>query len=94
MIDDLRNRISSFDQEESRFKREFFRGVLEVELDGNGRILIPRKMLDSIEVVGDIVMVGQDSKIEIWDKINYEESAMDTEDFVNLTTRVFGKQEK
>lgn len=67
---------------------------MEVELDGNGRILIPRKMLDSIEVVGDIVMVGQDSKIEIWDKINYEESAMDTEDFVNLTTRVFGKQEK
>ena len=94
LIDDLRNRISSFDQEESRFKREFFRGVLEVELDGNGRILIPRKMLDSIEVVGDIEMVGQDSKIEIWDKINYEESAMNTEDFVNLTTRVFGKQEK
>ncbi|WP_294141434.1 division/cell wall cluster transcriptional repressor MraZ [uncultured Sanguibacteroides sp.] len=94
LIDDLRNRISLFDQEESCFKREFFRGVFEVDLDGNGRILIPKKMLDEIEVEGDIVMVGQDSKIEIWDKINYEESAMNTEDFVNLTTRVFGKQEK
>lgn len=37
-----------------------------MELDGNGRVLIPRKMLDSIGIEGDeIVRVGQDSKIEI-----------------------------
>ena len=95
LIAGLREKLSQFNREQVRFFREFFRGAQEVELDGNGRILIPRKMLDGIGMEKDeIVMVGQDSKIEIWDKINYEESAMDTEDFVNLTTRVFGKQEK
>ena len=94
LIADMRNRLSLFHRDESRFKREFFRGVLEVELDGNGRILIPKKMLEDIDVEGEIVMVGQDVKIEIWDKINYEKSAMNAEDFVNLTGQVFGDQDK
>ena len=60
-----------------------------MELDGNGRILIPRKMLDDIGIAGEeIVMVGQDSKIEIWGKIKYEESTMDTDEFVLLTTQI------
>ena len=72
-----------------RFFREFFRGAQEVELDGNGRVLIPRRMLDSIGIEGDeIVMVGQDSKIEIWGKIKYEESTMNTDEFVLLTSQI------
>jgi len=60
-----------------------------VELDGTGRVLIPRRMLDSIGIEGDeIVMVGQDSKIEIWGKIKYEESTMNTDEFVLLTSQI------
>ena len=60
-----------------------------MELDGNGRILIPHKMLDDIGIAGEeIVMVGQDSKIEIWGKIKYGESTMDTDEFVLLTTQI------
>ena len=46
-------------------------------------------MLDGIGMEKDeIVMVGQDSKIEIWGKIKYEESAMDTDEFVLLTSQI------
>lgn len=91
LIAELRTRLSQFNRDQSRFLREFFRGALEVEMDGNGRILIPRKMLDDTGVSTDeIVMVGQDSKIEIWGKIKYEESAMNTDDFVLLTERLMG----
>ena len=89
LIAGLRSKLSQFNREQSRFLREFFRGVLEVELDGNGRVLIPRKMLDDVGITGEeIVMVGQDSKIEIWGKIKYEESTMDTDEFVLLTTEI------
>lgn len=89
LITGLRSKLSQFNREQSRFLREFFRGVLEVELDGNGRILIPRKMLEEVGVEGEeIVMVGQGSKIEIWGKIKYEESVMDTDEFVLLTTQM------
>lgn len=88
LIADLRSKMSQFNREQVRFKREFFRGVMEVELDGNGRILIPRRMLEEVGIEEEIVMVGQDSKIEIWGKIKYEESAMDTDEFVLLTTQI------
>ena len=88
LIAGLREKLSQFNREQVRFFREFFRGAQEVELDGNGRVLIPRKMLDSIGIEGDeIVMVGQDSKIEIWGKIKYEESTMNTDEFVLLTSQ-------
>ena len=88
LIAGLREKLSQFNREQVRFFREFFRGAQEVELDGNGRVLIPRRMLDSIGIEGDeIVMVGQDSKIEIWGKIKYEESTMNTDEFVLLTSQ-------
>lgn len=89
LIAELRTKISLFNPEQSRFKREFFRGVMEVEMDGNGRILIPKKMLEEVGIESDIVMVGQDSKIEIWGKNKYEESALDAKAFLELTDRTF-----
>ena len=50
LIAGLREKLSQFNREQVRFFREFFRGAQEVELDGNGRVLIPRKMLDSIGI--------------------------------------------
>ena len=91
LIADLRAKVNQFNREHSRFLREFFRGALEVELDANGRVLFPRKMLDTIEIDEDeIVMVGLDSKIEIWGKIKYKESAMDADEFVFLTSQIGG----
>ncbi len=83
LIAGLREKLSQFNREQVRFFREFFRGAQEVELDGNGRVLIPRRMLDSIGIE-----VGQDSKIEIWGKIKYEESTMNTDEFVLLTSQI------
>ena len=61
----------------------------EVSFVMRRNMLIPRKMLDSIGIEGDeIVMVGQDSKIEIWGKIKYEESTMNTDEFVLLTSQI------
>lgn len=89
LVEELRVKLSPFNPEHMRFRRGFFHGTLEVEVDNNGRILIPRKMLDEVAIEGDeIVMVGLDSKIEIWDKIKYEEGAMSSEEFVLLTDKL------
>ena len=89
LAEELRAKLSPFNQEHMRFRRGLFHGALEVELDANGRILIPRKMLGQVAIEGDeIVLVGLDSKIEIWDKIKYEEGALSTEEFVLLTDKL------
>lgn len=89
LVEELRMKLSPFNQEHMRFRRGFFQGTLEVEMDANGRILIPRKMLDEVGIgKEDVVLVGLDSRIEIWDKIKYEGRAMSTEEFVLLTDKL------
>ena len=94
LIVELRTKLSWFDREQSQFKREFFRGVIEVEMDANGRMLIPKKMLEDLDIQSDIVMVGQDVKMEIWGQEVYEKNALSVDHFVNLTAEIFGSKNK
>lgn len=60
-----------------QFVRFFLAGASEVELDKQGRILIPGNLREFAELMKDVVLVGVGKKIEIWDKTRYMESATD-----------------
>ena len=49
-----------------------------------GRVSIPKKLLESIGVTKEVVFSGNDYKIEIWAKENYEASAISNEEFLNI----------
>jgi len=66
----LADRIGSMPmtQAEAReFSRHFFSGASDVELDKQGRILIPQNLRDYAGMNGDVVVVGVNQRIEIWD---------------------------
>lgn len=72
-----------------RFNRLFFSGAAEVELDGLGRILMPRHLKEFAQIKDDVVIVGVSNRIEIWAKAKwkafYESSR---ESFEDLAERV------
>jgi MraZ protein len=71
--------------------REFFKGTAEIQLDGNNRMLIPRRLLDWAEIMdGDVILAGQDGKIEIWDKNKYEKRTVSEDDFASLAENILG----
>lgn len=88
LVEGLREKVSRFNGEHVRFMRAFFQGVIEVEIDGNGRILVPRKMLDEAGIGNEAVMVGLDAKIELWERERYEKNAMSKEEFLHLTQKL------
>lgn len=88
LVGDLRSKVSRFNGEHARFMRAFFQGVVEVEVDGNGRILVPRKMLDEAGIGAEAVMVGLDAKIELWERGRYEKNAMSKDEFLRLTQKL------
>ena len=47
-------------------QRLFFSGAGIVDCDRQGRILIPRHLMDYAGVVKDVMIVGLSSRIEIW----------------------------
>lgn len=94
LVGALRARLNMFDRSHATFMRELYRGVQEVEMDVSGRILLPKRMLDEVGIDKDLVLVGQDSKIEIWDAEKYDGMKMAGEDFARLTQDVFDIQNR
>lgn len=55
-----------------QFIRFFFAGAAEVEVDGQGRILLPAKLREYAGITKEVVSVGVGTKVEIWSKERYE----------------------
>ena len=50
------------------FKRSFFSGASNVELDKSGRIVISSNLKDYARIKKECVIIGAGDRIEIWDK--------------------------
>ncbi len=53
--------------------RHFFNSVEEVEEDGQGRVLIPKELVDYARLEKDIVISGSGDRLEIWNAQIYDE---------------------
>lgn len=54
------------------FLRRVIASALECEVDKQGRVLIPSSHRDDAGITGDVVIVGQLEKIEVWDRAGWE----------------------
>jgi MraZ protein len=64
--------LSEFNEEYRKLQRNFLSGVVTVELDGNGRFLIPKNMLSYAQLDKDVLLVGLGTKVEAWNRDLYE----------------------
>ncbi len=55
-----------------KFTRFFLAGAAEVEIDKQGRILVPNVLREFAELNKDVVLIGVASRIEIWSKERFE----------------------
>ena len=54
------------------FTRFFFAGAMECEIDKQGRFLIPSNLREFAGLDKDAIIVGMDSRIEIWSKDKWQ----------------------
>ena len=92
-LEKIRARINPYNRDHNRFMRAFFRGLSEVSFDGNGRILIPRKLKEEIDAEQEVVLTGVDNNIEIWDKNRYLDSEIDPDELGRLAEDILGKDD-
>ena len=72
IFSDLSN-LNDFDPKVRQFKRYFLNGATQIEPDGAGRLLLPKNLMEYAGLEKDIVLVSAIDKIEIWDKIKYQQ---------------------
>lgn len=87
----LRSKINPYKREHNKLLRGFYKDSVEVGLDNNGRLLIPKRLLELAEINKNAMLAGQDGKIEVWSKPAYESIFTDDEDdFAALAEKVMG----
>ena len=62
-------------KEARQFVRFFLAGATEAEVDKQGRILIPNVLREFAQLTKDVVLVGVGSRIEIWGRERFEDTA-------------------
>lgn len=86
----IRNMTNPYNREHNKFLRMFYSGTAEVNLDGNNRLLIPRRLLDYAEINSEIVMAGHYGKIEIWSEKLYQDASKADDEFTVLAEKILG----
>jgi MraZ protein len=89
-LDKIRKRINPYNREHNMFLRNFFKGTAELSLDNNNRLLVPKRLMDLIGAERDVVLAGQDGRIEIWAEKGYDKIEMVGGDFANLAEKLMG----
>lgn len=77
----LRAKLSRWDKAQQALFRQFVVDAERLEIDTNGRILIPKRYLQMTGINTDVCFLGVDNTIEIWAKGALNETLIPAEDF-------------
>jgi len=88
--------LNDFEPKVREFRRYFLNGAMQIELDGAGRLLLPKNLMEHAGLTKDIVLVSAVNKMEIWDKNKYQQffEKFSPETFSNLAAEVMAKKDQ
>lgn len=89
------NKLNRFVKKNNDFIRSFTAGVKNVEVDANGRLLVPKDLLAYSGIEKEIVLASAVNIIEIWDKEKYEQAVnQEPADIASLAEEVMGNNDE
>jgi MraZ protein len=65
--------VNSSEEDARDLARHFFAKAEPIDVDRQGRVLIPQNLREAAQLDKDVYIIGVRNRIEIWDKIKYEE---------------------
>lgn len=85
------DRLNPYQRKHREFLRYFHRGATELELDGSGRLLLPRRLLDYAGIRDAVILLAYAQRIECWDPTLYDNLLSDEPaDFARLAEEIMG----
>jgi MraZ protein len=87
----LRSKLQKYSKDQRQVYRKFIQDSELLEMDSNGRILIPKRYLQIAGIVNDVRFMGVDNTIEIWNPDRLEHPVLDDAAFEETMTRLLGE---
>lgn len=72
IIEDNLQKLPSFNAAARRIQRLLIGHATDVDLDANGRVLLPPVLRNYAQLEKEVVMIGQGNKFELWNKEQWE----------------------
>lgn len=83
VIETLRGRLSKWNDDQKQVLRQFVLDAEKLEMDANGRVLIPKRYLKMVSIETDVRFLGMDDTIEIWAKEKLEKPLIEPKEFAS-----------
>ena len=68
LVESRLSTLDPFSSEGRRIQRHFFSGAAETELDKQGRVMVPRELMQHAKLSREVVVAGVNDRLEIWDR--------------------------
>ena len=82
------NSLNEFSSEQRKLKRNLFSSISQVDLDSNGRFLIPKNMINHTNLKKDVILIGMGNIIEVWNPGLYNKNLISSsKEFSNLAQK-------
>jgi MraZ protein len=90
----LRSRLSRWDKQEQQLFRQFVVDAERLEIDSSGRILIPKRYLQMVDIDSEVMFLGIGDTIEMWKKGKLDETLLPAEDFSSMLQSLMSNTDK
>ncbi len=89
------NKLNLFDKDARDFYRMFHNGATEMIVDGQGRLLLPQRLVAFAGIKKEVVFYGYANRIEIWSLTEFNKMMSDKSmDPAALAEKVMGSKKK
>ena len=87
------SKLNRFVRKEALFIRRFLNGATPIQPDNSGRVNLPASLMKYAELKKEVKVLGNNDRIEIWDKDLYEKMLSEDIDFASLAEEVMGNKD-
>lgn len=77
----LRLKLNRWDKHQQQVFRQFVVDAERLDIDASGRILIPKKYMQMIDVSSDVLFLGTGDSIELWKQEALSKTLLPADDF-------------
>lgn len=91
LVSDMKSKLNLHNREQARFWQTFMSSRAEIMPDEkSGRLIIPRRLLDMIDVTDEVVFMGMDDYIELSSPNKHDLMLMDLDEYSQAAAKYFG----
>jgi len=86
--------LNRFVRKDAMFIRKFINGATPLHADGSSRINLPTSLMNYAGLSREVKVLGNNDRVEIWDKEQYEKMLTEDIDFASLAEEVMGNKDE